>query len=332
MRHAPSIPNHLLWLSHAAVVALLVSACAGGGTQGDGGAPGASQDPAGAIERACPEAAAGSGGRETEESAAPTGAAAASASQQPAASAAAGGEGRDPACVDGSEDDAVSYDEHSGTDGRNNIIKAINRKDDNLLVRGSVQLNQITGDTVRPSNEAWAVGYRCTGCQTFAVALQINLIGRNANDVQPQNFAVAANLECTSCITVARALQYTYTVEDPTETPREVEELIRQMEHTLRKIDNQRGISLRDAEAQVNAVIAQFRELAETLDDKRDEESNGDFPSVSPVASGAPAATQGSGSAPTDGAGGTPIPQEPDATSAQPTAAPTAEATASPMP
>ena len=305
-------PNHLAWLSTALVTALLVSACAGGGTQGGGGgAPDASQDPAAALERACPE----------------TPSASAVASPQASASGEES-QGRDPACVDGSEEDAVSGNEHSGTDGRDNIIKAINRKDDNLLVRGSVLLNQITGDTVRPSNEAWAVGYRCSGCQTFAVALQINLIGRNANDVQPQNYAVAANFECTNCITVARALQYTYTVDDPTETPREVDELIREMEHELRKIDNERGITLRDAESRVNAVIARFRELAESLDDKRDEAVDGDVPTSAPSApAGESPAVQ-----PSDGTNATTEPGATEPPAATDAATPTAETSPSPAP
>lgn len=234
-------------------------------------------------------------------------------------------DGGDVSCVDGSEDDAVTGSEHSGTDGRNNIIRAINRNDGRLLVRGSVQLNQITGDTVRPSNQAWAVGYQCTDCHTFAVALQVNLIGDHANTVSPENVAVALNYGCTGCVTVARALQYTFTVDDPTNVPNEVRQLIQAMEHELRKIDNEHGVTIQEAEERVNAVIAQFRELAESLDDERDEatETDSPTPSAGPSDAGeSPQATPLPSGTPVDVTAAPTSTPSPEAASASPSASP----------
>lgn len=211
------------------------------------------------------------------------------------------------------EGGASVYNEHAGGGGGKNIVQVHNRTDGRLRARGSVQLNRITGPTVEPVNLAKAQA-SCTDCQTIAVALQINLIGRDARRVTPQNAAVALNVDCTRCFTVARASQYVYTVDDPRQTPPEVTALIRRMDRELRSISSSRGITLEQAEARINAVINEFRQLGDRLNDERDEDRD----SAPPDATGTayPAAT---GSVPPDATGTT-----------SPVASPTAGATESP--
>src|SRR5689334_13293269 len=67
----------------------------------------------------------------------------------------------------------VGYEENSGF--RNNLVQVINQTAGRLRIRGHIQLNRITGPNVQPGNAAIAIGRSCTGCQTFAVALQLNL-------------------------------------------------------------------------------------------------------------------------------------------------------------
>jgi hypothetical protein len=133
----------------------------------------------------------------------------------------------------------------------------------------------------------------CTDCQTFTVALQINLISRTANIVSPQNTAVAANVGCVRCITVARAIQYTISVDDPTQVPADAQQLVREMDAELRAIANDRTISVRDANARITALIGRFNALAQDLRDAADEETAQDTPTPSPIPSptAAPATT-----------------------------------------
>ena len=272
------------WLSPLLVATVVLSACAGAGGGAGGGGGGGGGDSAHGSGPGC---ASDQRPAATSDAASPTAPAAqGSGSAAPVAT---------ESCAPGEDDQgsAVAYSENSGGGGAKNIVTANNRSDGRLLVRGAVQLNHISGPTVEPVNEARAMS-SCTDCQTFAVALQINLIGRDATRVTPQNLAVALNIECTRCITVARALQYVYTVDDPNETPEDFKQLIREMEHELKRLDNERGITVDEAEARINDILARFRQLADSLRDERDETEEADTPSPSPTTSAAASASPSS--------------------------------------
>ena len=135
-------------------------------------------------------------------------------------------------------DDASDVSSHeqfhddSSQGGRNEVI-VHNQSDGKLLMRGRVDLEHLPGRSVAPENYAEAVG-SCVRCQTLAVALQIDLISRNATTIAPQNAAVALNLHCTGCFTSARALQYVIQVDDPTEVPERARDLVQTlMRHDL---------------------------------------------------------------------------------------------------
>jgi putative peptide zinc metalloprotease protein len=155
-----------------------------------------------------------------------------------------------------------------GGGGGNNAVNAHNEEDGRLRIKASIQLNNITAPTVgsRNSARAWS---SCVDCTTLAVAMQINLIDRNARRVVPQNAAIAINYACSSCRTVALSYQYVLSVDDPRETPRDVEELVRTMDRELRRAA--RDDDLAAAIARIDAVIADFHELAAGLSEERDE-------------------------------------------------------------
>jgi hypothetical protein len=186
----------------------------------------------------------------------------------------------------------VTSEQPASGGGARNIVQYQNRQDGRLGVRGNVQLNRAPGPNVQPVNAAISIGM-CTDCQTFTVALQINLISRTANIVSPQNTAVAANVGCVRCITVARAIQYTISVDDPTQVPADAQQLVRDMDAELRAIANDRTISVRDANARITALIGRFNALAQDLRDAADEETAQDTPTPSPIPSptAAPATT-----------------------------------------
>lgn len=195
---------------------------------------------------------------------------------------------------------AVTSEQPASGGGARNIVQYQNRQDGRLGVRGNVQLNRAPGPNVQPVNAAISIGM-CSDCQTFTVALQINLISRSTSIASPQNTAVAANVGCVRCVTVARAVQYTISVDDPTQVPTDVQALVRDMDAELRSISTDRGLSARDANTRITAVIARFNTLAQYLRDEADEETAQDTPTPSPIpsASAAPATTSPS---PTAGA------------------------------
>jgi putative peptide zinc metalloprotease protein len=164
---------------------------------------------------------------------------------------------------------AVTLNENAGGAGANNIVMLNNNKDERLTVKGSIQLNRINAPNVAPTNLARAYS-SCVDCETLAVAMQINLIRRDTRRAVPQNAAVAINYECSGCRTIAVAFQYTLSVEDPMQTPKDVRDLVKQLDVELRDISRHPS-TLADAIDRVNVVIERYAALAANLDERRDE-------------------------------------------------------------
>jgi hypothetical protein len=184
-----------------------------------------------------------------------------------------------PAGTSASPDVAITSSSNAGGGGGKNEVRVVNYGDERMKIRGNIDFNRIPGPNVEPVNLAYATS-SCTDCQTIAVALQINLISRTATRIAPQNAAIAINQQCTRCVTVARALQYNYQVDDPQQTPQEVSDLLREMDRTLNEISQDKGISLSEAESRIDAVIAQFRQLATSLNDQRSEDTKSGDPAT----------------------------------------------------
>lgn len=172
---------------------------------------------------------------------------------------------------DDNDDDGVPIvitDDDDDGGAERNLVQVINRRDDRLRVRGRIDMNAIPGDEVRPENGALAYS-SCVGCETFAVAMQLNFVRRGAPVVAPVNEAVALNVECSRCYTVARAIQYTLPVDDPRRVPEEAQQLRRELERELRDIARDRGQTAASAEGRINAVIGRFTTFAEALQSDR---------------------------------------------------------------
>ncbi len=182
------------------------------------------------------------------------------------------------------------YTENQGGAGGKNVVKVINQQDNELKVDGSIQVNHIPGDNVAPVN--YAYGYSsCTDCQTFAVALQINLISKTATSIRPQNTAIALNYQCTRCDTVAQALQSTYQVDDPTKLPNNVASLVKDMNDQLKDLRQEHNLTAAQAESRITAVIVQFKGLAQSLNNQRKEDKATTNPAAKPVPSPSPTPT-----------------------------------------
>jgi hypothetical protein len=166
------------------------------------------------------------------------------------------------------EEDGVERDEGRGN--RLNVVRLANRRDGQLRIKGNVQLNQIPGDEAKPINQAIAYS-SCTDCQTFAVALQLDLISKTAHTIAPENSAISVNYKCTRCFTAAVAVQYVRQVDDPRETPHDVRKAIQDLDRELRRLHaQQRRLTAAEAAAQIDSVVARFNTLAEgELDDRR---------------------------------------------------------------
>ena len=171
----------------------------------------------------------------------------------------------------------VGFEENNSSSRARNVVIVQNRTDGRLRMRGSIQLNRITSSNASPLNMARAYS-SCTDCSTLAIAMQLNLISRSTHVASPQNYAVAINYKCTRCHTIAFALQYTFSVDDPRAVPSDVQRLIREMDRELNAIARDRQITLEQAIARINDVIARFSQLATSLQQQRDEETSSNTP------------------------------------------------------
>jgi hypothetical protein len=190
----------------------------------------------------------------------------------------------DPAPL-GNPCSSVAPPSATGGGGANNMVIVHNPTGGDLRVRGSVQLNHVPGPNVGNVNCAAALSGgplaplsgpqavpapvvsrpACTGCQTLAVALQIDLISRSATQVTPRNVANAQNVRCTQCATVAIAMQYVIQVDDPTQLPPDADALARSMDQQLRQLQVGNGVTTAEAVARILAVRDQFQSLATSL-------------------------------------------------------------------
>jgi hypothetical protein len=224
------------------------------------------------------------------------------------------------------ESSETSEDNHGANGSPKNVVQVVNKSSKKLRMKANVQLNRIKGDSVTPLNAAVAVGENCTGCQTFAVALQLDLYVKGAHVVSPENYAIALNVACTSCVTVAHAIQFALPVLDPENDADEsgqqgdAKKLLKRMEQELDAIAKTDGITADQAETRIEVVLAEFRALANAMRDdvKRTVEQNS--PSPTPTASPSSSQSSTPNGSPTGGA----IPA--------PTTAPPASITPSPSP
>ena len=166
------------------------------------------------------------------------------------------------------EDKDFQQSEESTEGGAHNIVHVENRVDNRLLMRERVDLTHVNGQNASPVNRAEAFA-SCTGCSTFAVALQVAFIRRDATTIAPENVAIALNVQCTGCFTSARAVQYVFQVDDPQVIPDRDEQLLQRIDAELQAIRQTPGITPQDANSRIDAVLAEFQDLAPSLNDQR---------------------------------------------------------------
>ena len=217
--------------------------------------------------------------------------------------------------------DEILFSQPQGGGGGRNVVKVENWVDNDLAIKASIELNRITKKRAEPINYARAYS-SCTGCKTLAVALQINLIERRTREVSPWNASVALNELCTRCLTIALAYQFSISVDDPKATPKDVSDLVKDMDRELRAISNDRSIDLLEAATRLDAVIARYETLKASLIRQRDEAREDTSPDASSAPTEPPPTSEPSADA--SGEPGEPAPSPADSPAADtPTPAPT---------
>ena len=141
-----------------------------------------------------------------------------------------------------------------------NTVRVSNQHNSLLEVRGRVQENRPGAHTADISNTASAYS-SCTGCSTFAVALQVNYISPNAVGDNFNNYANSVNYKCDRCNTSAVAIQYDVITSDWRRASARVRGLVAKMNWELAAISFNWHETLSQAQASISAIIAQFQNL-----------------------------------------------------------------------
>lgn len=166
-------------------------------------------------------------------------------------------------------------DDDDFTGPRNNIVEVVNETNNAMIFRGKIQVNTINGGTVDPGNLAAAYS-SCTGCNSLAVALQLNLVEGSPDTVAPENVAVALNEDCTKCYSWADAYQSTISVDDAEDIAEDIEDDVYRLNRKLHRIARMRNLSAAEVQARAEAVIAEFKALVAEIDADADDDRDDD--------------------------------------------------------
>ncbi len=161
--------------------------------------------------------------------------------------------------------------------GGHNVVIVHNPNGADLVLRTSIDVNHIPGPSVAPLNCAAALNgstgpldtLACTGCQSIAVALQLNIIGRDVPRFGPRNVANAQNLRCDGCKAVAIAIQDTVQVDDPSQVPPRHDALVEAVGRKTDELHLAQGVSADEAAQHVLSALEDFNDLLADLDVQR---------------------------------------------------------------
>jgi putative peptide zinc metalloprotease protein len=184
-----------------------------------------------------------------------------------------------------------------------NTAIAINTKDNSDVFRLAFKIERLNGDVVTPTNLSFAFA-SCTDCQTVAIAIQAVLVTTDPspNYIQNTNEAWAINYMCSGCDTLSYAYQFFDTVGGKFMiTPEGRQEIarIRQEFESLRHSND-----LAYIQAQARALTAELQQVLTTQVVPVGDHSTpaGESPSASPAASPAesPSASPSPSEAPSE--------------------------------
>ena len=144
--------------------------------------------------------------------------------------------------------------------GNNNAI-AINTTNNSTDIKVAFKIVRANGDIVAPVNFAFAYA-SCTSCETAAIAIEVVFVtSTDASVVSPVNEAWAVNYACTNCQTLADAYQFTVTTGGQVHFTPEGNKDIAQIRRQLQEIAHS-DMTLPET---VNAVQALADQLQQVL-------------------------------------------------------------------
>ena len=163
---------------------------------------------------------------------------------------------------------------------QDNTAVATNTQDGKSVFKLAFSVKKVTGD-VDAQNTAVAYS-SCTDCRTVAVAIQIILIADDVGTVTPENEAVALNFDCTECETLARAFQFVYGDGEELEFTKEGKKRLHDLKKRVQDLKHRDDLSI----AQLNHELTLIaREVADVVQNETQAKQPDNSPSVSSTTS-----------------------------------------------
>jgi putative peptide zinc metalloprotease protein len=179
--------------------------------------------------------------------------------------------------------------------GGDNTAIAINTKDNSTDIKVAFKIVRANGDIVAPVNFAFAYA-SCTSCETAAIAIEaVFVTSTDASVVSPINEAWAVNYACTNCQTLADAYQFTLTTGGQVHLTPQGNQDVAQIRRQLQAIAHS-DMSLPDTVAAVQELAAELQQVLATQvvpagSSGQGEPSPAAGPSTSPPAGASPASS-----------------------------------------
>ncbi len=163
---------------------------------------------------------------------------------------------------------------------QDNTAVATNTKDGKSVFKLAFSVKKVTGD-VDAQNTAAAYS-SCEDCRTVAVAIQVVLVSGDVGTVTPENEAVALNFDCTECETLARAFQFVYGDGQELEFTKEGKKRLHDLKKRVQDLKHRDDLSIAQLNHELTLVA---REVADVVQNETQPKQPDNGPSASSTTS-----------------------------------------------
>ena len=145
---------------------------------------------------------------------------------------------------------------------QDNTAVATNTKDGKSVFKLAFSVKKVTGD-VDAQNTAVAYS-SCEDCRTVAVAIQVVLVSGDVGAVTPENEAVAVNFDCTECETLARAFQFVFGDGQEIEFTKAGKQRLHDLKKRVQDLKHRNDLSIAQLNQELTLIAREVADVVQT--------------------------------------------------------------------
>jgi putative peptide zinc metalloprotease protein len=143
-----------------------------------------------------------------------------------------------------------------------NSAVAVNTKDGSSVFRFAFAIRHVMGDVVDETNSAVSFA-SCTDCRTTAIAIEIVLVAGSPSTFTPTNQAIAINYQCTLCETFAAAYQFVVQNSGPVHFTSDALVELKDIRKAIRELEDE-DLTPFELQQRLNPLIDRLRQVLAT--------------------------------------------------------------------